>query len=179
MVNRITGDKAKNNEWNQTWQIHYADGRWQWCNKIDIKYCIVDIWKIETVDGFRYIKELLLHNHNFHMNESYEKLKANNINVCALLRMMPSLSLKGCQKPQECIRLFGRHKGLESWRRQGKAHCWRNNEIPPMPVYTPEWKEIEVLEDNWGTRTTCKETLYQEKRTLWKIHGLTASPSLN
>ena len=35
----------------------------------------------KIVNGFRYIKELLLQYHNFAMNEAYSKLVANNVKV--------------------------------------------------------------------------------------------------
>ena len=49
------------------------------------KYYIVTISdERQLMNGFRYIKELLLQNHNFSMYEAYEKLKENNINVYAV-----------------------------------------------------------------------------------------------
>ena len=36
------------------------------------------------MNGLRYIKELLLQNHNFHMYDAYEKLKEATINVYAV-----------------------------------------------------------------------------------------------
>ena len=38
----------------------------------------------QLMNGFRYIKDLLLQNHNFHMYDAYEKLKEANINVYAV-----------------------------------------------------------------------------------------------
>ena len=49
------------------------------------KYHIVSVSdQRQLMNGFRYIKELLLQNHNFHMYDAYEKLKEANINVYAV-----------------------------------------------------------------------------------------------
>lgn len=49
------------------------------------KYYIVSVSdQRQLMNGFRYIKELLLQNHNFHMYDAYEKLKEANINVYAV-----------------------------------------------------------------------------------------------
>ena len=53
------------------------------------------------MDGFGYIKELLLQNHNFHMYETYEKLKANNINVYAVKSDAFHIAKKDVRKAQK------------------------------------------------------------------------------
>jgi hypothetical protein len=51
----------------------------------DKKYYILNIKKEKQLEnGFRYIKELLLQNHNFKMYKAYKNLKEANVNVLSV-----------------------------------------------------------------------------------------------
>ena len=94
------------------------DGKTYWCKKdtdyqihreknATKKYYIVSIsGERKMMDGFRYIKELFLQNHNVHMYETYEKLKANNINVYAVKTDAFHIAKKDVRKGSEGIRLL-------------------------------------------------------------------------
>ena len=70
------------------------DGKTYYCEKFNqkiekknetAKYHIVSVSdQRQLMNGLRYIKELLLQNHDFHMYDAYEKLKEANINVYAV-----------------------------------------------------------------------------------------------
>ena len=80
---------------------HYKDEDYQEHKQLNTnsKYYIVSkTGERKMMNGFRYIKELLLQNHNFDMYESYEKLKANNINVYAVKSDAFHIAKKGCQE---------------------------------------------------------------------------------
>jgi len=68
------------------------------------KYYIVSTTgERKMMNGFRYIKELLFQNHNFDMYESYEKLKANNINVCAVKSAAIHIAQKDVRKAKKVL----------------------------------------------------------------------------
>ena len=49
------------------------------------KYCILDVCESRSlVNGFRYIKEQLLQNHNFRMYKAYKALKEHNVRIYAV-----------------------------------------------------------------------------------------------
>ena len=55
------------------------------------------------MNGSRYIKEPLFQNHNFDMYERYEKLKANNINVCAVKSDAIHIAQKDVRKSKKVL----------------------------------------------------------------------------
>ena len=53
------------------------------------KYYVSSLSEKKTlINGFMYIKELLLQYHNFKMYEAYKTLKDNNIEVCSVLKQI-------------------------------------------------------------------------------------------
>ena len=134
------------------------DGKTYWCKKdtdyqihkeknTTNKYYIVSIsGERKMMDGFRYIKELLLQNHNFHMYETYEKLKANNINVYAVKSDAFHIAKKDVRKAKKALDFY---EGIGGWRIESnkvspipQRYSWRHNEIPTVPVYKSEREEV-------------------------------------
>ena len=132
------------------------------------KYYIVSkAGERKMTNGFRYIKELLLQNHNFDMYESYEKLKANNINVYAVKSDAFHIAQKDIKKAKKVLN-FGCEIG--SWRVESnkvnhisQRYGWRHNEIPAIPVYKSEREEVE---DEWDVQAICEKIIRRKRMML-------------
>ena len=118
----------------------------------------------KLMNGFRYIKELLLQNHNFHMYESYEKLKANNINVYAVKTDAFHIAKKDVSKAKKVLNFYDDIGGWRVEKNKVKPitqkYSWRHNEIPTIPVYKSEREEIE---DEWDTEAICKKNIRRKR----------------
>ena len=120
------------------------------------QYIVSTTGERKMMNGFRYIKELLLQNHNFDMHESYEKLKANNNTVYAVKSDAFHIDQKDFRKAKKVLD-FGCEIG--SWRVESnkvnyisQRYSWRHNEIPAIPVYKSEREEVE---DAWDVEDIC------------------------
>ena len=118
-------------------------------------------------NGFRYIKELLLQNHNFDMYESYEKLKANNINVYAVKSDAFHIAQTDVRKAKRVLN-FGCEIG--SWRVESnkvnhisQRYGWRHNEMPAIPVYKSEREDVE---DEWDVQAICEKIIRRKRMML-------------
>ena len=131
------------------------------------KYYIVSkTGERQMTNGFRHIKELLLQNHNFDMYESYEKLKANNINVYAVKSDAFHIAQKDVRKAKKVLDF---HNDIGGWRVESnkvnhisQRYSWRHNEIPAIPVYKSERLDIQ---DEWDTPSICQQII-RKKRCL-------------
>ena len=152
------------------WKWDTSVGNWNTGNekRTDSKYYIVSkTGERKMTNGFRYIKELLLQNHNFDMYDSYEKLKANNINVYAVKSDAFHIALKDVRKAKKVLN-FGCEIG--SWRIEGnkvnhisQRYSWRHNEIPAIPVYKSEREEVE---DEWDVQAICEKIIRRKRMML-------------
>ena len=128
------------------------------------KYYIVSISdERQLMNGFRYIKELLLQNHNSSVYEASEKLKENNINVYAVKTDAFHIDKKDLRKARKILE-FGSEVG--QWRVENKTvnyvedtYKWKYNELVKIPVYKSERVEIE---DEWDVERMC-EKKHQKK----------------
>ena len=127
-------------------------------------YIVSNSGERKLMNGFRYIKELLLQNHNFHMYESYEKLKANNINVYAVKSDAFHIAKKDVRKAKKVLDF---HTDIGGWRVEKnkvegifQRYSWRNNEIPKIPVYKSERDEVE---DEWDTEAICQKIIRRKR----------------
>ncbi len=66
----------------------------------------------ELVSGFKYIKELLIQDHNFKMYKDYNTLKDNNIEVYSIKTDAFTIKREDLQKAKELL-AFG---GIGKWR---------------------------------------------------------------
>ena len=149
---------------------HYKDEDYQKHKQINTnsKYYIVSkTGERKMTNGFRYIKELLLQNHNFDMYESYEKLKANNINVYAVKSDAFHIAQKDVRKAKKVLN-FGCEIG--SWRVESnkvnhisQRYSWRHNEIPAIPVYKSEREEVF---DEWDVQAICEKIIRRKRMML-------------
>ena len=170
LVNKLNGDKLhKIYEYKiEDDKIHYViedvlDRDIKVIGKKNKYYIVSKTGERKMTNGFRYIKELLLQNHNFDMYESYEKLKANNINVYAVKSDAFHIAQKDVRKEKKVLN-FGCEIG--SWRvesnkvnHNSQRYSWRHNEIRAIPVYKSEREEVE---DEWDVQAIC-EKKHQKK----------------
>ena len=123
------------------------------------KYYIVSISdQRQMTNGFRYIKELLLQNHNFSMYEAFEKLKENDVKVYAVKTDAFHIAKKDVKTARMLLE-FGNEIG--QWRVEKKRvgyvqerYVWKHSEIPRTPVYKNERLEVE---DEWNVEKICKD----------------------
>ena len=104
--------------------------------------------KKTLINGFMYIKELLLQYHNFKMYEAYKTLKENNINVysvktdCLTIHEDDVDKVCGnrlCRVWREGLLKFG--TGIGTWRLEEKKtitlptqfYTYKFNEVPEIP----------------------------------------------
>ena len=149
---------------------HYKDEDYQKHKQTNTssKYYIVSTsGERKMTNGFRYIKELLLQNHNFDMYDSYEKLKANNINVYAVKSDAFHIAKKDVRKAKKVLD-FGYEIG--KWRVESnkvnhisQRYSWRHNEIPAIPVYK---SEREYVEDEWDVQAICEKIIRRKRMML-------------
>ena len=174
LVNKLNGDKLhKIYEYKiEDDKIHYVidDVPVRGVEVIDKKnkyYIVSKTGERKMTNGFRYIKELLLQNHNFDMYDSYEKLKANNINVYAVKSDAFHIAQKDVRKAKKVLN-FGCEIG--SWRVESnkvnhisQRYSWRHNEIPAIPVYKSEREEVL---DEWDVQAICEKIIRRKRMML-------------
>ena len=174
IVSKLTGDKLhKIYEYKiEDDKIHYLDYDVHSDDKkvIDKKnkyYIVSKTGERQMTNGFRYIKELLLQNHNFDMYESYEKLKANNINVYAVKSDAFHIAKKDVKKAKKVLDF---HNNIGGWRVESnkvndisQRYGWRHNEIPAIPVYKSEREEVEC---EWDVEAICRKIIRRKRMML-------------
>ena len=174
LVNKLNGDKLhKIYEYKiEDDKIHYVidDDPDRGVKVIDKKnkyYIVSKTGERKMTNGFRHIKELLLQNHNFDMYDSYEKLKANNINVYAVKSDAFHIAQKDVRKAKKVLN-FGCEIG--SWRVESnkvnhisQRYSWRHNEIPAIPVYKSEREDVE---DEWDVQAICEKIIRRKRMML-------------
>eukprot|EP00438_Fugacium_kawagutii_P004546 Skav222288 [mRNA] locus=scaffold807:301469:304798:- [translate_table: standard] len=125
------------------------------------KYYIVNVsGERQLMNGFRYIKELILQNHNFSMFDAYSKLKQSNINVYAVKTDAFHIAKKDLAKAMKVLK-FGAELG--DWRLEDKpvtsvaeTYKWRHNELPKIPIYK---NERLIIDDEWDTENICQRII--------------------
>ena len=129
------------------------------------KYYIVNVsGERQLINGFRYIKELMLQNHNFSMFDAYSRLKRANINVYAVKTDAFHIAREDLAKAMKVLK-FGAELG--DWRLEDKPvtvtadiYKWRHNELPKIPIYN---NERLLIEDEWDTEAICKRIIKVKK----------------
>ena len=134
------------------------------------KYYVLSVSEKKTlINGFMYIKELLLQYHNFKMYEAYKTLSDNNIKVysvktdCLTIHEDDVDKVYGynfCRVWREGLLKFG--TGIGTWRLEEKKtitlptqlYTYKFNEVPEIPKVSNV--KIEV-EDEWRTKAICEK----------------------
>ena len=136
------------------------------------KYYVLSVSEKKTlINGFMYIKELLLQYHNFKMYEAYKTLSDNNIKVysvktdCLTIHEDDVDKVCGysfCRVWREGLLKFG--TGISTWRLEEKKtitlptqlYTYKFNEVPEIPKVSNVKVEVE---DEWDTKTICEKIM--------------------
>ena len=128
--------------------------------------------RTKLMNGFRYIKEMLLQYHNFSMYEAYNKLSENNIKVYSVKSDAFTIDednltrVKG--KPNHFIKSYRTgilqfETGIGNWRLTNKSinfptcqYKFKHNNLIEIPVYENE--PIDVI-DEFDTETICNQII--------------------
>ena len=151
----------------------------------DTYYILNTTCKRHLVNGFIYIKELLLQYHNFAMYDAYTKLKNNNIKIYSVKSdaftihnddLSKVLGMPNCpvRALREGILTFSDEIG--DWRLSKsqitsptEKYRYKYNEIIPIPIH--ENNQVEVV-DEWDTETICKDiTKYKQVLIRGRVPG--------
>ena len=134
------------------------------------KYYVLSVSEKKTlINGFMYIKELLLQYHNFKMYEAYKTLSENNIKVysvktdCLTIHEDDVDKVYGynfCRVWREGLLKFGTDIG--TWRLEEKKtitlptqlYTYKFNEVPEIPKVSNIKVEVE---DEWRTKAICEK----------------------
>ena len=135
-------------------------------------YYVLSVSEKKTlINGFMYIKELLLQYHNFKMHEAYKTLSDNNIKVysvktdCLTIHEDDVDKVYGysfCRVWREGLLKFGTDIG--TWRLEEKKtitlptqlYTYKFNEVPEVPKISNVKVEVE---DEWDTKTICEKIM--------------------
>ena len=127
--------------------------------------------KKTLINGFMYIKELLLQYHNFKMYEAYKTLSDNSIKACNVKTdcftihaddVVKVYGYRFCCVWREGLLKFGTDIG--NWRLEEKKtitlptqlYTYKFNEVPEMLKI----RNIKVeVEDEWDTKTICEKIM--------------------
>ena len=136
------------------------------------KYYVLSVSEKKTlINGFMYIKELLLQYHNFKMYEAYKTLSDNNIKVysvktdCLTTHEDDVDKVYGysfCRVWREGLLKFGTDIG--TWRLEEKKtitlptqlYTYKFNEAPEIPKISNIKVEVE---DEWDTKAICEKIM--------------------
>ena len=133
----------------------------------DVKYYVLDVSDSRTLtNGFRYIKELLLQNHNIRMYKALKALKENNVRVYSVKTDAFHIHADDKKKAKKALEF---HNGIGGWRLENKylksvweKYSWKYNALPTIPIF--ENKQLEI-EDEWDAMSIC-QTILPYKRCL-------------
>ena len=136
------------------------------------KYYVLSVSEKKTlINGFMYIKELLLQYHNFKMYEAYKTLSDNNIKVysvktdCLTIHEDDVDKVYGysfCRVWREGLLKFG--TGIGTWRLEEKKtitlptqlYTYKFNEVPEIPKISNVKVEVE---DEGDTKAICEKIM--------------------
>ena len=136
------------------------------------KYYVLSVSEKKTlINGFMYIKELLLQYHNFKMYEAYKTLSDNNIKVysvktdCLTIHEDDVDKVYGyscCRVWREGLLKFGTDIG--GWRLEEKKtitlptqlYTYKFNDVPEIPKISNVKVEVE---DEWDTKAICEKIM--------------------
>ena len=136
------------------------------------KYYVLSVSEKKTlINGFMYIKELLLEYHHFKMYEAYKTLSDNNIKVYSVKTDCLTIHEDDVDKVygysfrrvwKEGLLKFGTDIG--TWRLEEKKtitlptqlYTYKFNEVPEIPKVSSVKVEVE---DEWDTKTICEKIM--------------------
>ena len=124
-------------------------------------YCLTVSDRANLRNGYIYIKELLLQHHNFKMQQDYDTLKANDIDVWSVKTDAMTIRREHLNKARRVLRFNERIGG---WRHEkGKhiaephdKHKQKENTLIDIPTYT---NEVIPVEDEWDTEAIARSII--------------------
>ena len=122
-------------------------------------YCLAVTDRVALRNGYTYIKELLLQYHNHKMQEDYNKLIDNGIDVWSVKTDAFVIRHEHLSKAKKAITF---NNNIGGWRHEkgkriappSEKHKMNENTIPTIPEYTNETLEIK---DEWDTESIAKQ----------------------
>ena len=118
------------------------------------------------MNGYRYIKELVLQNHNYAMNTAYETLLENNINVYSVKTDAFVIDMFNLKKAKELLK-FSNAIGDWKWNSKYiipyKQFCKQVSILPSITKYT---NETGTVKDEWDTDEIINEHILTNKRLM-------------
>ena len=122
-------------------------------------YCLTVTDRVALRNGYTYIKELLLQYYNHKMQEDYNKLIDNGIDVWSVKTDAFVIRHEHLSKAKKAITF---NNNIGGWRHEkgkriappSEKHKMNENTIPTIPEYTNETLEIK---DEWDTESIAKQ----------------------
>ena len=109
------------------------------------------------MNGYKYIKELVLQNHNYAMNTAYETLLENNINVYSVKTDAFVIDMFNLKKAKDLLK-FSNAIGDWKWNSKYiipyKPFCKQVSFLPHITKYT---NETGAVKDEWNTNEIIDE----------------------
>ena len=152
--------------------IHEREDEEERRHKGDTYFVLNTTVRQKLVNGFRYIKELLLQYHNYAMYEAYTKLEAKGIKVYGVKSDAFSIHQDDLSKvkpnPNHFIKSFREgilnfEDGIGNWRVSTsrinfptEKYKFKYNKLIPIPIQENE--ALDVV-DEWDTEAVCKQII--------------------
>ena len=175
----LTEEREKVKVWNfEDGWVGFEDGVYQQFVVIDgvvhiqrdaerdeTKYYVLNVSGERCLsNGFRYIKELLLQDHNYRVYEAYETLKENGIGVYSVKTDALTIKKGDVARTVKLLKVEkGKHK-IGGWRLEKSKRVrlptddykLKYNELVVVPQ--PKNERLNI-EDEWDTHTICKQII--------------------
>ena len=131
------------------------------------KHYVLNISDTKTLmNGYRYIKELVLQNHNYAMNSAYETLLENNINVYSVKTDAFVIDMFNLKKAKELLKFSN---AIGDWKCNSKyilpyqPFIKKSSFLPSITKYT---NETGAVKDEWDTDEIINEHILTNKRLM-------------
>ena len=131
----------------------------------ETKYYVLNVSSERCLsNGFRYIKELLLQDHNYRVYEAYETLKENGIYVYSVKTDALTIKKDDVAKTLKLLKVDEEKHKIGGWRLEKSKRVrlptdeykLNYNELVNVPQPTNERLNIE---DEWDTHKICKQII--------------------
>ena len=131
------------------------------------KYYVLNMSDTKSLmNGYRYITELVLQNHNYAMNSAYEKLLENNINIYSVKTDAFVIDMFNLKKAKELLNFSN---AIGDWKYNFKyilPHQPFHKKISVLPSITEYTNETGIVKDEWDTDEIIDEHVLTNKRLM-------------
>ena len=131
------------------------------------KYYVLNMSDTKSLmNGYRYITELVLQNHNYAMNSAYEKLLENNINIYSVKTDAFVIDMFNLKKAKELLNFSN---AIGDWKYNFKyilPHQPFHKKISVLPSITEYTNETGIVKDEWNTDEIIDEHVLTNKRLM-------------